>query len=56
MVTIANGAYGTLPMQLFGLSVDEKPVEGVGNASVFYEMDTQKIYMFDKANEDWLEQ
>lgn len=41
---------------LYGLSTDEKPVEGVTNASTFYEMDTKKIYLFDAENKVWIEQ
>lgn len=42
-------------VELYGLSTDEKPVD-VGNASIFYEMDTHKIFMFDKENGIWIEQ
>lgn len=35
------------------LSTDTKPVEGVENGSKLLEMDTGKLYMFDKANEEW---
>lgn len=41
--------------EFYGLSTDEKPLD-CGNASVFYEMDTKKIFMFDAANKVWLEQ
>ena len=33
-----------------GLSTDEKPVEKVGNGSVFIEIDTGKVFMFDEQN------
>ena len=39
----------------FGLSTDEKPTSGVGNGSVFLEMNTAKIYLFDAANAQWIE-
>lgn len=39
-----------------GLSSDEKPTKGVGNGSVFYEMDTQEVYMFDQATSTWIKQ
>ncbi len=39
----------------YGLSADAKPLD-VTNASVFYEMDTKKVYMFDAENKVWLEQ
>ena len=33
-----------------GLSTDEKPVEKVGNGSVFIEIDTGKVFIFDEQN------
>ena len=33
-----------------GLSTDEKPIEGVGNGSVFIEIDTGKVFIFDEQN------
>ncbi len=41
---------------MFGLSTDTKPVEGVTNASTFYEMDTMRIWLFDAENRVWLAQ
>lgn len=41
--------------QYFGLSTDTKPEEAQ-NASVFYEMNTQKVFMFDEQNKEWIEQ
>lgn len=41
--------------QYFGLSTDTKP-ESAQNASVFYEMNTQKVFMFDEQNKEWLPQ
>ena len=41
---------------MFGLSTDTKPVEGITNASTFYEMDTKKIFFFDAENKVWIEQ
>lgn len=49
----------------YGLSTDTKPTtyktpagqtEPVPNASIFYEMDTQKVFMFDAAGSRWIEQ
>lgn len=40
---------------LRGLSTDEKPTEKVGNGSTFLEMDTGKVFIFDKENEEWRE-
>lgn len=56
--------YGDRPnrlwMELYGLSTDEKPIGkmgtiGIGNASIFYEMDMQKTYIYDEENHRWLE-
>lgn len=33
-----------------GLSTDEKPVERIGNGSVFIEIDTGKVFIFDEQN------
>ena len=38
-----------------GLSTDEKPIERVGNGSVFIELDTGKVFMFDEQNKVWKE-
>lgn len=43
-------------VEFCGKSTDTKPVEGVKNADIFYEMDTGNLYMFDEANRTWLEQ
>ena len=46
--------------EIYGLSTDEKPIdkiEGVpiGNGSVFVEMDTKKVFTFDRENRIWRE-
>ena len=62
MITIASDAKGKkAPHEFFGLSTDEKPVgivEGIKitNGSMFMEMDTKKIYLFDEQNQTWCEQ
>ena len=33
---------------LRGLSTDTKPTENIGNGSTFFEMDTSKVFLFDK--------
>ena len=38
-----------------GLSTDEKPVESAGNGSIFIEMDTGKVFIFDEQNKVWKE-
>lgn len=36
-----------------GISTDTKPVGKGLNGSIFYEMDTGKVYMFDEDNSLW---
>lgn len=55
MITIKHQRNGLDPVEVYGLSSDEKPTD-VCNASVFYEMDTKKMFMFDEKNQQWLEQ
>lgn len=55
MITIVPPRYGLGPVDVYGLSTDEKPLD-VPNASVFYEMDTKKMYLFCQQNKCWLEQ
>ena len=38
-----------------GLSTDEKPVESVGNGSIFIEIDTGKVFLYDAENKVWRE-
>ena len=38
-----------------GLSTDEKPIERVGNGSIFIEIDTGKVFIFDEQNKTWRE-
>lgn len=45
MITVADVAN---VYDLRGLSSDKKPVEKVGNGSTFIEMDTGKVFIFDK--------
>ena len=59
MVTF-NGDVGTIPGKIsyaaqgVCLSGDDKPTN-VGNGSILLEIDTKKIYIFDKENETWRE-
>ena len=55
MITSTNGKSKLFPSVLYGLGSDEKPTD-VSNASVCYEMDTKKAYLFDEENKRWLEQ
>jgi hypothetical protein len=38
-----------------GLSTDKKPIKNVGNGSVFFEMDTLKVFIFDEKSKKWIE-
>lgn len=42
--------------EYYGKSTDTKPVDGVNNADIFYEMDTKKVFLFDEEKKLWLEQ
>lgn len=43
--------YGDTTLEIRGLSTDNKPVNNkIGNGSVFIEMDTLKVFMFDQEN------
>ena len=46
-------AVGTKTFEYRGLSTDEKPIQYVGNGSVFFEMDTKKAFMFDADSKEW---
>lgn len=56
MVTNASDGEVTVNAgwDLRGLSSDTKPTD-CPNGSTFLEMDTRKVYAFDKANAAWLE-
>ena len=41
------------PMEIYGKSTDSKPTD-VLNGSIFVEMDTSSIYVFDGATSTWL--
>lgn len=56
---IINPSGYVIYVELRGLSTDEKPTEIngkiIGNGSVFIEIDTGKLYFYDKENEQWKE-
>lgn len=54
MITIIKH-YGGNRVKMHGKSTDVKPTD-VGNASVFYEFDTQKLFEFDEDTKTWIEQ
>ena len=56
MINHPNGEVFYL-LELRGLSTDEKPVEiengTIENGSVFIEIDTGDVYIFDSVNKEW---
>jgi hypothetical protein len=42
-------------IQYVGLSTDTKPTTNVANGSIFFEMNTGKIFMFNEAGDAWVE-
>lgn len=58
MVTLTKvgGQVATNTAEFYGLEKDEKPIEGVPNASSFYAMDSKTISLFDAENKIWLPQ
>ena len=38
-----------------GLSTDTKPTKEVTNGSIFFEMNTCKVFMFDGASKTWIQ-
>lgn len=53
-VQLQDGVYISA-VTLFGLSTDSKPTTGVANGSIFMEMDTSSIYLYDAAAAQWVE-
>ena len=48
MITVT----GEKTYEFRGLSTDTKPIEKVGKGSIFIEMDSGKVYMFDEQNKE----
>lgn len=40
--------------EYFGKKSDKKPIKGVGNGSIYHEMDTGNVYLFDAEHKKWL--
>ena len=40
--------------EFYGLSTDNKPTENVATGSVFFEVDTGDIYLYDEIGEEWI--
>ena len=54
LITLENGK-AVYMAELFGLSTDAKPTEGYVNGTVFLEVDTGKIYLFNETSSTWVE-
>ena len=54
MNKVGSGA-GRNIYELYGLSSDEKPTTDIGNGSLFLEMDTACVFIFDAENKVWLQ-
>lgn len=52
---VVSGIPNTMTAELYGLSTDTKPVTDVPNGSVFIEIDTGKVYIFNGAAKTWPE-
>ena len=49
MITVTSYTY-----EFRGLSTDDKStIKNVTNGSVFFEMDTGKVYLYDAENNEW---
>lgn len=48
----ANKYYAAV--ELYGLSTDSKPTDEQ-NGTLFFEMDTKKVYIFNGASSTWIE-
>lgn len=53
----ANASFaGNRYVELAGLSTDSKPTEGILTGSIFVEVDTGKVFLFNRAAGTWVEQ
>lgn len=61
MITVENNiqtvnGIATVSQTYWGLSTDSKPTSGVGNGSIFIEINTGKVYFFNGEGAAWVEQ
>ncbi len=57
MVTInkLGGQVNTKETEFRGKSTDTKPIDNsIPNGSIFYEMDTQNVYIYDNEAGEWI--
>ena len=55
IISVFDGNETKSIANLFGTSNDAKPTEGYANGSVFLEVDTGKIYLFNESTSSWVE-
>lgn len=55
-ISIKPSGYSNHRKEYYAKATDEKPIEGVNNADILYEMDTHKVYLFNEDDKVWLEQ
>lgn len=52
LIEVKDGA-ALYAAELYGASTDSKPTVGLANGSIFVEVDTGNIYLFNEAEASW---
>lgn len=55
-VSLHDDGRRTNRSEYYCLSTDTKPVDGVNNADVLYEMDTKSVFLYDEEHTVWIKQ
>ena len=53
MVTVGSIHYAVKANAYYGLSTDTKPTGAIANGSVYVEMNTSRLYVYDAASVAW---
>lgn len=53
MITVGSIHYAVKADVYYGLSTDTKPTGGIANGSVYVEMNTSRLYVYDAASAAW---
>lgn len=53
MITVGSIHYAVKADAYYGLSTDTKPTGAIANGSVYVEMDTSRLYVYDAASAAW---
>lgn len=65
MVTVKSLDKFDYTLEIYGLSSDDKPIEeieyqgviyNIRNSSIFFEMDSSNVFLYDEENKDWIQQ